>query len=246
MDQPSSVLVASVCAGEQRRDERAIFMFITEQIKAIQQRDPAARSRLEVILTYPGLHAIIIHRGASWLHRHRLKLLARVLSHLGRFFTGIEIHPGATIGRRLVIDHGMGIVIGETSVIGNDVTLYQGVTLGGTGKARGKRHPTLGNDVTVGAGAKILGAVTIGDGARIGGGTVVLKDVPPHTTAVGVPARAVSWTDPVSGQTRRLERLPDPQQDAILALTRRVEELEQKIRELESAPVVSEIGRSPR
>jgi serine O-acetyltransferase len=140
----------------------------------------------------------------------------------------------------------MGIVIGETAVIGDDVTLYQGVTLGGTGKARGKRHPTLGNDVTVGAGAKILGAVTIGDGARIGGGTVVLKDVPPHTTAVGVPARAVSWTDPISGQTRRLEQLPDPQQDAILALTRRVEELEQKLRELESARPVSEIGRTAR
>jgi serine O-acetyltransferase len=221
-------------------------MFITEQINAIQQRDPAARSRLEIVLTYPGLHAIIIHRGASWLHRHRLKLFARILSHLGRFLTGIEIHPGATIGRRLVIDHGMGIVIGETAVIGDDVTLYQGVTLGGTGKARGKRHPTLGNDVTVGAGAKILGAVTIGDGARIGGGTVVLKDVPPHTTAVGVPARAVSWTDPISGETRRLERLPDPQQDAILSLTRRVEELEQKIRELDSARSVSEIGRSTR
>ncbi len=221
-------------------------MFITEQIKAVQQRDPAARSRLEVLLTYPGLHAVIIHRGASWLHRHRLRLLARILAHLGRFLTGIEIHPGATIGRRLVIDHGMGIVIGETAVIGDDVTLYQGVTLGGTGKARGKRHPTLGNDVTVGAGAKILGAVTIGDGARIGGGTVVLKDVPPHTTAVGVPARAVSWTDPISGQTRRLEQLPDPQQDAILALTRRVEELEQKLRELESARPVSEIGRTAR
>jgi serine O-acetyltransferase len=221
-------------------------MFITEQINAIQQRDPAARSRLEIVLTYPGLHAIIMHRGASWLHRHQFKLLARILSHFGRFLTGIEIHPGATIGRRLVIDHGMGVVIGETTVIGDDVTLYQGVTLGGTGKTRGKRHPTLGNDVTVGAGAKILGAVTIGDGARIGGGTVVLKDVPAHTTAVGVPARAVSWTDPVSGQTRRLERLPDPQQDAILALTRRVEELEQKIRELESARPVSEISRSTR
>jgi serine O-acetyltransferase len=221
-------------------------MFITEQINAVQQRDPAARSRLEVLLTYPGLHAVIIHRGASWLHRHRLRLLARILAHLGRFLTGIEIHPGATIGRHLVIDHGMGIVIGETAVIGDDVTLYQGVTLGGTGKARGKRHPTLGNDVTVGAGAKILGAVTIGDGARIGGGTVVLKDVPPHTTAVGVPARAVSWTDPISGQTRRLEQLPDPQQDAILALTRRVEELEQKLRELESARPVSEIGRTAR
>jgi serine O-acetyltransferase len=210
-------------------------MWLSEQIQAVRERDPAARSALEILLTYPGLHALMFHRVASALRRRRLFLLARLTSHLGRFFTGIEIHPGATIGRRLFIDHGMGVVIGETSIIGDDCTLYQGVTLGGTGKQRGKRHPTLGNGVVVGVGAKILGAVTIGDGAKIGGGAVVLRDVPPHTTAVGVPARAVAWTDPQSGETRPLERLPDPQRDALLALIQRVEELEQQVRELQAA-----------
>ncbi|MGH2534080.1 MAG: serine O-acetyltransferase [Thermomicrobiales bacterium] len=210
-------------------------MLLSEQIDAIRQRDPAARSRLEVLVAYPGLHAVLIHRLASWLFHHRLPLLGRVVSHLGRFLTGIEIHPGATIGRRLFIDHGMGVVIGETSIVGDDVTLYQGVTLGGSGKERGKRHPTLGNKVVVGVGAKILGAVTVGNGARIGGGAVVLKDVPPHTTAVGVPARTVAWTDPVSGEIRRLERLPDPEMDTLNALMQRVDELEQKVRQLQAA-----------
>lgn len=210
-------------------------MFLSEDIRAIRERDPAARSTLEVILCYPGLHALIFHRIASWLWHHQLKLLGRCVSHLARFLTGIEIHPGATIGRRVFIDHGMGVVIGETAVVGDDCTLYQGVTLGGTGKQRGKRHPTLGNGVIVGVGAKILGAVTIGDGAKIGAGAVVLRDVPPHTTAVGVPARAVAWTDPESGETRRVEHLPDPQRDALLALIQRVEELEQQVRDLQAA-----------
>jgi serine O-acetyltransferase len=210
-------------------------MSVIEQIATIRQRDPAARSRIEVILTYPGLHAMVIFRLSSWLFHHRLPLIGRIVSHLGRFLTGIEIHPGATIGRRLFIDHGMGVVIGETTVIGDDVTLYQGVTLGGTGHERGKRHPTLGNNVVVGVGAKILGAVTVGDSARIGGGAVVLRDVPPHTTAVGVPARTVAWTDPVSGETRRLERLPDPQQDTLTALMRRLDLLEQEICDLKAA-----------
>lgn len=210
-------------------------MSLSEQIRIIRERDPAARSTLEILLCYPGLHALAFHRVASWLWHRRLRLLGRLVSHLGRFLTGIEIHPGATIGRRLFIDHGMGVVIGETTVIGDDCTLYQGVTLGGTGKERGKRHPTLGNGVVVGVGAKILGAVTIGDGAKIGAGAVVLRDVPPHTTAVGVPARAVAWTDPQSGETRRVEHLPDPQRDALLALIQRVEELEQQVRELQAA-----------
>ncbi|GIW04589.1 MAG: serine acetyltransferase [Thermomicrobiales bacterium] len=210
-------------------------MFLSENIQAIRERDPAARSTLEIILCYPGLHALILHRLASWLWRHRLRLAGRCISHLSRFLTGIEIHPGATIGRRVFIDHGMGVVIGETAVVGDDCTLYQGVTLGGTGKQRGKRHPTLGNGVVVGVGAKILGAVTIGDGAKIGAGAVVLRDVPPHTTAVGVPARAVAWTDPESGETRRVEHLPDPQRDALLALIQRVEELEQQVRDLQAA-----------
>ncbi|MCC6790415.1 MAG: serine O-acetyltransferase [Thermomicrobiales bacterium] len=207
-------------------------MVLSEEIRAIRDRDPAARSDLEVLLTYPGLHALLFHRLSSSLCKRRLRLLARIVSHLGRFLTGIEIHPGATIGRRLFIDHGMGVVIGETAVIGDDVTLYQNVTLGGTGKETGKRHPTIGDRVVVGVGAKILGAVTIGNDAKIGGGAVVLRDVPAHTTAVGVPARAVAWTDPHSGETRRLETLPDPQLDTLMALAQRVEELEQQVREL--------------
>jgi serine O-acetyltransferase len=210
-------------------------MSLAEYIRSIRERDPAARSNLEVLVAYPGLHAITIHRVAHWLFQRRLALLARLVSHVGRFLTGIEIHPGATIGKRVFIDHGMGVVIGETAIVGDDVTLYQGVTLGGTGKQKGKRHPTIGNGVVVGVGAKILGAVTVGEQARIGGGAVVTRDVPPHTTAVGVPARAVAWTDPISGETQRLEYLPDPQQDTILALVQRVEELEQKVRELEAA-----------
>jgi serine O-acetyltransferase len=209
-------------------------MSLAEEIRTIRERDPAARSNLEVLLAYPGLHAIEIHRVAHCLYLRQLPLLGRLVSHLGRFLTGIEIHPGATIGRRVFIDHGMGVVIGETAIVGDDVTLYQGVTLGGTGKEVGKRHPTLGNGVVVGVGAKILGAVTVGEQAKIGGGAVVTRDVPPHTTAVGVPARAVAWTDPISGETQRLEYLPDPQQDTIIALIQRVEELELKVRELEA------------
>lgn len=208
-------------------------MSLSEEIAAIRERDPAARSTLEILLTYPGLHAILLHRVASRLRAANFLLLSRVVSHLGRFLTGIEIHPGATIGKRFFIDHGMGVVIGETAIIGDDVTLYQSVTLGGTGKDRGKRHPTLGNGVVVGVGAKILGAVTIGDYAKIGGGAVVLTDVPAHTTAVGLPARAVAWTDPCSGETRRLEHLPDPQQEAVTALSRRIEELEHQVSALQ-------------
>ena len=214
-------------------------MPFSDEIRAIRERDPAARTTLEVVLTYPGLHAIALHRLASWLHRRRRRLLARLVSHLSRGLTGIEIHPGATIGRGVFIDHGMGVVIGETSIVGDDVTLYQGVTLGGTGKERGKRHPTLEERVVVGGGAAILGAVTIGAGAKIGAGAVVLRDVPAHTTAVGVPARAVAWVDPADGTGRR-ERLPDPQRDALIALMQRVEELESKVRELEAARAIEE------
>src|SRR4029078_1135744 len=172
------------------------------------------------------------HHISYWLWRHGLRLLARLNSQWFRWLTGVEIHPGAAIGRRLFIDHGMGVVIGETAIVGDDVTMYQGVTLGGTGKQRGKRHPTVGNGVVIGAGAKILGAVTIGDGAKIGGGAVVRKDVPPYTTAVGVPARAVAWTNPESGVSRRLEQLPDPQYDSMLAMIQRIEEQEDRIRAL--------------
>jgi serine O-acetyltransferase len=208
-------------------------MFFREEIRAVRERDPAARTNLEVILTTPGLHALAWHRVSSWLWRRRLKLIGRLVSNFGRFFTGIEIHPGARIGRGVFIDHGMGVVIGETAIVGDNCTLYQGVTLGGTGKERGKRHPTLGADVIVGVGAAVLGDITVGDGSRIGAGSVVLRDVPPHTTAVGVPARAVAWRDPASGETRRVLRLPDPNQDAIMALAQRIEELEAKVRDLD-------------
>ena len=208
-----------------------MFNRLSEDIAVVFDRDPAARSRWEVLTCYPGLHALVWHRTVAHpLWRSGFRWLARWLAHWGRLFTGIEIHPGAMIGRRVFIDHGMGVVIGETAEIGDDCTLYQGVTLGGTGKQRGKRHPTLGNNVVVGVGAKVLGDVTIGDHARIGGGAVVLRDVPAHTTAVGIPARSVAWTDPHSGEIRRVESLPDPQRDAILALTQRVEELEEHMR----------------
>jgi serine O-acetyltransferase len=209
-------------------------MALSEMLRTIRERDPAARSNIEILLTYPGLHALAFHRVASWLYQRDLRLPARLISHLSRFLTGIEIHPGATIGRRFFIDHGMGVVIGETSVIGDDVMLYQGVTLGGTGKQTGKRHPTLGNGVVVGVGAKILGDVQIGDNAKIGGGSVVLKDVPANSTAVGVPARTVV-SNPAASQPRRLERLPDPQQDTLLALVQRIEQLEQQVHELNEA-----------
>jgi serine O-acetyltransferase len=219
-------------------------MTIRDEIKAIQNRDPAARSALEVVLAYPGFHAIQFHRLAHRLYNRKLFLLARLVSHLGRFFTGIEIHPGAKVGERVFIDHGMGVVIAETAIVGNDCTLYQGVTLGGTGKARGKRHPTLEQGVTVGVGAKILGDVVIGEGARIGGGAVVLRDVPANTTAVGIPARAVGWTDPHSGETRRVETMPDPHRDALVAITQRIEELEEETRKLRLALQQAEENRS--
>lgn len=166
-----------------------MFSHIREDIGVVFERDPAARSTWEILTTYPGIHAILIHRLGARLWLWNFKWLARFVSHLGRWFTGIEIHPGATIGRRVFIDHGMGVVIGETAVIGDDSTLYHGVTLGGTSWKKGKRHPTLGKGVVVGAGAKILGPITIGDGAKIGSNAVVVKDVPAGATAVGIPAR---------------------------------------------------------
>lgn len=162
---------------------------LMEDIKIIFERDPAAKSVLEILLCYPGLHAILSHRIAHFLYKHRLFLAARLISQISRFFTGIEIHPGAQIGRRFFIDHGMGVVIGETTIIGDDVTLYQGATLGGTGKDKGKRHPTIGNNVTIGAGAKVLGPITIGDNTKVGAGAVVLKSLSPNITAVGIPAQ---------------------------------------------------------
>jgi serine O-acetyltransferase len=177
-----------------------MFARLTEDIACVFERDPAARTAFEVVTTYPGLHAVMAHRLAHRLWRLNFKWLARVLSNVARFFTGIEIHPGAQIGRRFFIDHGMGVVIGETAVIGDDCTLYHGVTLGGTTWQKGKRHPTLGRDVVVGAGAKVLGPIEIGDGARIGSNAVVVKSVPPGATAIGVPGRII---DPAQDETTR-------------------------------------------
>ena len=169
-----------------------MFKSIREDIASVFDRDPAARSTWEVITCYPGFHALRIHRVANWLWHMNLRWLGRLVSHVGRFLTGIEIHPGATIGRRFFIDHGMGVVIGETSEIGDDVTLYHGVTLGGTSWNKGKRHPTLQNGVVVGAGAKVLGPIIVGEGAKIGSNAVVVKDVPPGASAVGIPARIIA------------------------------------------------------
>ena len=168
-----------------------MFKVVTKDIQAAMSRDPAARNSFEVLLTYPGLHALLCHRLSHWLWRHQLRFFPRLVSYLSRALTGIEIHPGARIGEGFFIDHGAGVVIGETAEIGNDVTLYQGVTLGGTSLETGKRHPTVGDDVIIGAGAKILGPITLGSGARVGSNAVVLKDVAIGTTVVGIPAKSV-------------------------------------------------------
>lgn len=182
---------------------------VRDDIKNIMDKDPAAKSYIEVILLYQGFHAILSYRIANKLHRMKIPFLPRLISQLARFFTGIEIHPAATIGERLFIDHGFGVVIGETTIIGNDVLIYQGVTLGGTGKEHGKRHPTVGNNVTIGAGAKVLGNITIGDNSNIGAGSVVIDNVPEHSTVVGVPGRIVHQKVFVQGELLH-NRIPDP------------------------------------
>jgi serine O-acetyltransferase len=208
-----------------------VFRTIREQIDTVFRRDPAARSRLEIVLCYPGFHAVLLHRMAHRLYRAGWFLPARMVSQFSRTITGIEIHPGATIGRRFFIDHGMGVVIGETAEVGDDVLLYQGVTLGGTGKVIGKRHPTLGNGVVVGTGAKILGNIRIGDLAKVGAGSVVVHPVPDRSTVVGIPGRVVSDLDP----TDALEHgnLPDPEGQLIDELARRVAELEATVKALQ-------------
>ncbi|MEG1857525.1 MAG: serine O-acetyltransferase EpsC [Pseudoflavonifractor sp.] len=204
-----------------------------ETLRAYQARDPAARSRLEIFLLYPGVHAILYHRFAHFLYRHRLMFLARLISQWSRFWTGIEIHPGATIGRRLVIDHGMGIVIGETAEVGDDVLIYQGVTLGGTGKEQGKRHPTIGNNVMIGSGARVLGPFRVGNHARIASNAVVLTEVPPNSTAVGVPARVVRIAGEKVDFADRVDQIhvTDPVQKELQALNSRLEWLERYIDE---------------
>lgn len=200
-------------------------------IKSILERDPAARNGLEVFLLYPGLHAVMWHRVAHFFYKIKLKFIARVISQLTRFFTGIEIHPGATIGKGLLIDHGMGVVIGETAIVGDDCTIYQGVTLGGTGKEKGKRHPTLGNNVVVGSGAKVLGPFCVGDNSKIAAGAVVLNEVPPDSTCVGVPARVVK-KDGVKVYDLDQVRIPDPISSQICTLSVHINNLERQLSEL--------------
>jgi len=204
---------------------------IREQIDVIFREDPAARSVLEVLICYPGLHATLLHRLAHWLYGHHLKLIARMISQVARFLTGIEIHPGATIGRRFFIDHGMGVVVGETAIIGDDVILYQGVTLGGTGKERGKRHPTLGNMVVVGTGAKVLGNITLGNNVKVGAGSVVVHSVPDDSTVVGIPGRVVRTRGQIADDLEH-GKLPDPQGQDLENMQQRVDQLESVLRSL--------------
>lgn len=202
---------------------------VKEDINVIYENDPAAKNLLEVILCYPGLHALIAYRFAHRLYKWNIPLIPRMISYLTRIITGIEIHPAAKIGRRFFIDHGDGVVIGETTVIGNDVLIYQQVTLGGTGKESGKRHPTLGNKVIVGAGAKVLGNITIGDNVRIGAGSVVIEDVPPHSTVVGVPGRIVHSAMIDEQGNLMHNRIPDPIKCEINQLKAEIELLKEKL-----------------
>ncbi len=203
-----------------------MFKEIKELLQAYKERDPAATSNISIFLLYPGVRAVIDHRIAHWFYKHKHFYIARAISQRSRKRTGIEIHPGATIGKRLVIDHGMGIVIGETTIIGDDCLLYQGVTLGGSGKEKGKRHPTLGNNVLVGAGAKVLGSFTIGDNARIAANAVVLNEIPANATAVGVPARVVRVKGKKVDMLDHIH-VPDPVQQALKQINERIDKLEQ-------------------
>jgi serine O-acetyltransferase len=222
-----------------------MFKKIREDIDCVFERDPSARNTFEILTTYPGIHAVIFHRMAHGLSNIGLKWVARVVSNIARFFTGIEIHPGACIGRRFFIDHGMGVVIGETAEIGDDCTLYHGVTLGGTSWSEGKRHPTLGNDVVVGAGAKILGPILVGDGARIGSNAVALKDVPEGATVIGIPGRIVQKKFDEKGQRRSKtakkigfdsygthNEMPDPVANAINCILDHIHSTDEKFHEM--------------
>ncbi|HBF38613.1 MAG TPA: serine O-acetyltransferase [Firmicutes bacterium] len=217
------------------KEGNAMLKHIKEDIQTVFERDPAAQSWVEVLLCYPGIHALIAHRMAHYLYQRHHFLLARLISQMSRFLTGIEIHPGAKIGRHFFIDHGTGVVIGETSEIGDDVTLFQGVTLGGTGKEKGKRHPTVGNGVMVSTGAKVLGSIQIGDNAKIGAGAVVLQDVPSNTTVVGVPGRVVVQDGVrVKNDIDMLQPILDPVAKMIECMQHKINELENRIEELES------------
>ena len=250
------LLSAMALALAEAEPEPGLWALAREDLDCVFVRDPAARSRIEVLLTYPGLHAIIIHRLAHALWRNGWRFLGRWTSVMARFLTNVDIHPGATIGRRFFIDHGAGVVIGETADIGDDCTLYHGVTLGGTTWNKGKRHPTLGQGVVVGAGAKILGAIRIGDGARIGANSVVIREVPAGRTAIGVPARLVGGRVATAGETGSgvgtgvgtsgmpidLDHhlIPDPVGKAIQCLLDRIDTLETQVRDLRGLPAAGE------
>lgn len=211
-----------------------MFKKLKEDIQTVFAKDPAAKNTLEVILCYPGLHAIWLHRIAHWFYRKKMSTVARIISHISRHITGIEIHPGAKIGRRFFIDHGMGIVIGETTEIGDDVVMYQGGVLGGTSLKKEKRHPTLRNNVVIGTGAVVLGAVIIGDNARIGAGSVVITDVPSNATVVGVPGRIGLGLSDQEIKALEHGKLPDPIADALRFVMREQEKIDERLQELES------------
>lgn len=222
-----------------------MFGVIREQIDTIFREDPAAKSVLEIILCYPGFHAILMHRLAHSLYEADIPILPRFVSQLSRFLTGIEIHPGAKIGRRFFIDHGMGVVIGETAEIGDDVLIYQGVTLGGTGNEQGKRHPTIGNNVVIGTGAKVLGSIRIGNDVKIGAGSVVVRPVPDHSTVVGIPGRVVRMRSATDGVLDH-GQLPDPEGQEINELKERVAALEGEVKTLlDAIATKSTVGRVP-
>lgn len=216
------------------KDQTVIFnsiMFdrIREDIDAVFERDPAAKSVIEIIFCYPGFHAILFYRFARWFWIHKMYLIGRLISHIGRFLTGIEIHPGARIGKRFFIDHGMGVVIGETSEIGDNVTLYHGVTLGGTTWKKIKRHPTIGNNVVIGSGAKVLGPVIIGDNTKIGANSVVVNEIPPNSIVVGIPGKVVFRVEGEKRIQMDSAFMPDPQSRAIANLLERVKQLEERL-----------------
>nr|WP_279237105.1 serine O-acetyltransferase [Alkaliphilus serpentinus] len=218
------------------KEMAGFFRTVKEDIGAIFERDPAAKKTLEVLLCYPGLHAIVIHRISHGLYKRGWVILPRIISNIGRFLTGIEIHPGAKIGKRLFIDHGMGVVIGETTEIGDNVTIYQGATLGGTGKEKGKRHPTIGDNVVISSGAKVLGPFKVGDNSKIGAGSVVLKEVPPNCTVVGVPGRIII-KDNMKLQQKGIDldhtKLPDPVFEELHSLRKKFFALEERLKDIE-------------
>lgn len=213
-----------------------MFKNLIYDLKSIKERDPAARNCVEIFLLYSGFHAVLYYRVANFFYRHKMKFIARWVSQTGRFFTGVEIHPGATIGRGLLIDHGSGVVIGETAIVGDNCTIYQGVTLGGTGKDIGKRHPTIGNNVMIGSGAKVLGPFTVGDNAKIAAGAVVLNAVPENATAVGVPAKIIypgkSKAEKCKNDLDQIH-IPDPVSTELCKMRHQLELMEAKIKQLE-------------